>query len=79
MPRGKYGYEYVKRDRAKGSFKGWLRNLTRWRIRDQLRKRLPEALEKDERSKEMNGQALEERLNSVGICDENPNPTHSRA
>jgi RNA polymerase sigma-70 factor (ECF subfamily) len=28
-----------KRDRQRGSFKGWLRNLTRWRIADQLRKR----------------------------------------
>jgi RNA polymerase sigma-70 factor (ECF subfamily) len=28
-----------KRDRAAGSFKGWLRNLTLWRIADQLRKR----------------------------------------
>lgn len=28
-----------KHDRARGSFKGWLRNLTRWRIVDQLRKR----------------------------------------
>ncbi|HKW28138.1 MAG TPA: sigma-70 family RNA polymerase sigma factor [Verrucomicrobiae bacterium] len=28
-----------KRDRALGSFKGWLRNVTRWRIADQLRKR----------------------------------------
>ena len=28
-----------KRDRSLGSFKGWLRNLTRWRIADQLRKR----------------------------------------
>jgi len=26
-------------DRKLGSFKGWLRNLTRWRIADQLRKR----------------------------------------
>lgn len=32
-----------KRDRALGSFKGWLRNLTRWRIADQLRKRDPAA------------------------------------
>ena len=31
-----------KRDRALGSFKGWLRNLTRWRIADQLRKRKPD-------------------------------------
>lgn len=30
-----------KRDRKFGSFKGWLRNLTRWRIADQLRKREP--------------------------------------
>jgi RNA polymerase sigma-70 factor (ECF subfamily) len=29
-----------RRDRKLGSFKGWLRNLTRWRIGDQLRKRM---------------------------------------
>jgi len=29
-----------KRDRKLGSFKGWLRNLTHWRIADQLRKRI---------------------------------------
>ncbi|MDB6065115.1 MAG: polymerase, sigma-24 subunit, subfamily [Pedosphaera sp.] len=28
-----------KRDGGRGSFKGWLRNLTRWRIGDQFRKR----------------------------------------
>jgi RNA polymerase sigma factor (sigma-70 family) len=28
-----------KRDRTLGSFKGWLRNITRWRIADQFRKR----------------------------------------
>jgi len=28
-----------RRDRKLGSFKGWLRNLTHWRIADQLRKR----------------------------------------
>ncbi len=28
-----------RRDRSRGSFKGWLRNLTRWRIADQMRKR----------------------------------------
>ena len=28
-----------RRERNLGSFKGWLRNLTRWRIADQLRKR----------------------------------------
>jgi RNA polymerase sigma factor (sigma-70 family) len=32
-----------KLDRQLGSFKGWLRNLTRWRIADQLRKRKPAA------------------------------------
>jgi RNA polymerase sigma-70 factor (ECF subfamily) len=31
--------EKFKRDRTLGTFKGWLRNLTRWRIVDQLRKR----------------------------------------
>ena len=36
-----------KRDRKFGSFKGWLRNLTRWRIADQLRKRKPNALGED--------------------------------
>jgi len=36
-----------KRDRQFGSFKGWLRNLTRWRIADQLRKREPNAMGHD--------------------------------
>jgi RNA polymerase sigma-70 factor (ECF subfamily) len=31
--------ETVISDRTLGTFKGWLRNLTRWRIADQLRKR----------------------------------------
>jgi RNA polymerase sigma-70 factor (ECF subfamily) len=30
-----------KREREFGSFRGWLRNVTRWRIADQLRKRTP--------------------------------------
>ena len=33
-----------KRDPQAGSFNGWLRNLTRWRIGDQLRKRKPHVL-----------------------------------
>jgi len=33
--------EKFNRDPAKGSFKGWLRNIIRWRIADQLKKRLP--------------------------------------
>lgn len=36
-----------RRDRKLGSFKGWLRNLTRWRIADQLRKRTRLAPEPD--------------------------------
>ena len=39
-----------KRDRALGSFKGWLRNLTRWRIADQLRKRTRSVPFGDDRS-----------------------------
>src|SRR5579863_9045498 len=31
--------EKFKRDRSLGSFKGWLRNLTRWRVADHLRRR----------------------------------------
>ncbi len=31
--------EKFKRDRRRGTFKGWLCNLTRWRIADQFRKR----------------------------------------
>jgi RNA polymerase sigma factor (sigma-70 family) len=31
------------RDQARGSFKGWLRNIIRWRIADQLQKRTPSA------------------------------------
>ncbi len=36
-----------KRDPKLGSFKGWLRNLTRWRIADQLRKRNPNAFREE--------------------------------
>lgn len=32
-----------KRERSLGSFKGWLLNLTRWRVADQLRKRARQA------------------------------------
>jgi len=42
--------EKFKRDRALGSFKGWLRNLTRWRIADQLRKREPPTLAENTQS-----------------------------
>ena len=55
-----------KRDRAKGSFKGWLRNLTRWRIRDQLRKRLPGQIESGEASDEEADHTLLEELAGSG-------------
>jgi RNA polymerase sigma-70 factor (ECF subfamily) len=41
-----------KRDREKGTFKGWLRNLTRWRIADQLRKRAGGRLQETEHATE---------------------------
>jgi RNA polymerase sigma factor (sigma-70 family) len=41
-----------KRDRALGSFKGWLRNVTRWRIADQLRKRTRHARGKNSENEE---------------------------
>lgn len=51
-----------KRDRSLGSFKGWLRNLTRWRIADQLRRRKgPEAVPIER----MDPAALDRDLNEV--------------
>ena len=53
------------RDRARGSFKGWLRNITRWRIGDQLRKRLPsQAGQSQSDDKEAPGPVLEEIADS---------------
>jgi RNA polymerase sigma factor (sigma-70 family) len=40
------------RDRALGSFKGWLRNIIRWRIADQLRKRTRASWRDDSRTGE---------------------------
>src|SRR5436309_1939542 len=34
--------DQLKYDPAIGSFKGWLLNITRWRIADQFRKRIPD-------------------------------------
>jgi len=39
-----------KLDRTRGSFKGWLRNITRWRIADQLGERQSGAASADESS-----------------------------
>src|ERR1041385_6167299 len=36
------------RDRQLGSFKGWLRNITRWRIADRLRKRTRHGRDEDD-------------------------------
>lgn len=46
------GFKY---DRAKGSFKNWLQNTTRWRIQDQLRKR-----RRDQRFQEGGGNRFED-------------------
>ena len=54
-----------KRDRAKGSFMGWLRNLTRWRIRDQLRKRIGQ-IENDQAPDEEADHRLLEELAGSG-------------
>jgi RNA polymerase sigma-70 factor (ECF subfamily) len=43
-----------KRDRKLGSFKGWLRHLTRWRIADQLRKRQPNSFGEEASSNRSN-------------------------
>jgi RNA polymerase sigma factor (sigma-70 family) len=43
------GIHRFQRDPAKGSFRGWLRNVTQWRIIDQLRKRRPGEAENYER------------------------------
>jgi RNA polymerase sigma-70 factor (ECF subfamily) len=40
-----------RRDRSLGTFKGWLKNLTRWRIADQLRKRT--RLNKDDKDERL--------------------------
>ena len=42
-----------KRDRSLGLFKGWLRNITRWRIMDQLRKRTRVPSEEDSQLEEI--------------------------
>ena len=62
------------RDRARGSFKGWLRNLTRWRIQDQLRKRLPAPGETAESTEEGAGALDAEPL----VEAESPAPRRCR-
>jgi RNA polymerase sigma factor (sigma-70 family) len=55
-----------KRDRTLGSFKGWLRNIVRWRIADQLRKR-------DPRNKEPETRAVEP-VSLEAVADASPSP-----
>ena len=47
-----------RRDRSLGTFKGWLKNLTRWRIADQLRKRTKLSKE-DEDNRSLGGEMTE--------------------
>jgi len=48
-----------RRDRSLGSFKGWLKNLTRWRIADQLRKRTRlQGEDEDSRRPKMDGREV---------------------
>ena len=61
-----------KYDRSQGSFKGWLAQLTRWRIKDQLRKRLREV---NVRSHDTRHEEILPHLESAdpstdAICDE---------
>src|SRR6185436_5257790 len=58
-----------KRDRHLGSFKGWLRHITRWRIADRLRKRTRLELEDE------NHAAQTPRPN----VDEIPDQSHANA
>ena len=57
-----------KYDRSKGSFKGWLLQLTRWRIQDQLRKRQRDAKLVAPRDDESSGTRIMDSIpDPVGI------------
>jgi RNA polymerase sigma-70 factor (ECF subfamily) len=59
-----------KYDPAGGSFRGWLLNITRWRVADQFRKRMPEAaLSRTEMEREEEGgtRAVENLAATGGI------------
>jgi RNA polymerase sigma factor (sigma-70 family) len=53
---------------ARGSFKSWLLNLTRWRIADQFRKRSPAALQRDG-TRTGTGTATIERVPDPALLD----------
>ena len=63
-----------KRDRQFGSFKGWLRNLARWRIKDQLRKRArhqsPETTHHDEPAREQALADVPDSWDNESVWDE---------
>src|SRR6185295_15357820 len=52
----------IKPDPALGSFKGWLLNVTRWRITDQYRKRPPAGTTHHRRSGQTNQTTVEGRI-----------------
>lgn len=56
-----------KRDKELGSFKGWLRNIIRWRINDQLRKRLPAGADRSFLSEAEPNATLPESLPDAAI------------
>src|SRR5271167_3968185 len=57
--------EKFKRDRGLGSFKSWLRNMTHWRIADQLNKRGPVTLPRNTAPDRMEAEPSRDRLEAV--------------
>lgn len=63
-------------DSARGSFRAWLLNMARWRIKDQLRKRMPGAADAGRASDESSATSALERVadpqdrNLEALCDE---------
>lgn len=56
-------------DPARGSFKGWLLTMTRWRIADQFRKRPREHPQRADDGTATNGTRLEERVPDPHGCE----------
>ncbi len=60
------GFHY---DPSKGSFKGWLLCLTKWRIGDQFRRRLPALVQAVADAEDVPGTPLLERLPDPALSD----------